>query len=115
MFILCKSLIGFVNFKVSPINKTVLLEHSRDIVMFIVNIFYILVYFNTIQNPIVTLKATLINFNHILPVFGIAHGYSTEKHWSKEMVFYIFIYIYIYIYICVCVCGNLTYHGNQVK
>jgi hypothetical protein len=105
MFILCKSVIGFVNFTVSPINKTVLLEHSHDVVMFIVNIFYILVYFNKIQNRLITLKDTLINFNHILPASGIAHGYSTEKHCSKEMVFYIFTYV----------CGNLTCHGNWVK
>jgi len=73
--------------------------------MFIVNIVYILVYFNKIQNPLITLQATLINFNHILLAFGIARGYSTEKHYSKEIVFYIFLYV----------CGNLTYHGNQVK
>jgi hypothetical protein len=97
MFILCKFVTCSANCKVSPINKTVLLQHSHDVVKLIVNISFILVYFNKIQNPIITLKATLINFNHILPAFGIARGYLTEKHCSKEMVFYIFIYM------CVCV------------
>ena len=64
--------------------------------MFVVNIFYILAYFNEIQNPLITLKATLAHFNHILPAFGIAREYSTEIHCCKEMVLYIFIYV----------CGN---------
>jgi len=40
--------------------------------VFVVNIFYVLVYFNKIRNPLITLKPTLTNFNHILPAFGIA-------------------------------------------